>query len=144
MRIKLGARWQLGKHGGFYLGHLFEYGDGFWAKLRSAPLVNIKIPEDARIDNLLEDYVLSDKAELETAFRKIDKKLGGQNLKITLEALENNDYATAARIALCYYDKTYQHGLDNSTSTHVKHLIFNHGKPAIIAQELIKLKLHLL
>ncbi len=113
----------------------------FWLKMRVAPLLNIKIPDEARIENLLEDYVLTDKADLEIAFNKISKKLGGQNLKEALEALERNDYASAARIALWYYDKTYQHGIDVSTSVNLKAIEFEYGNPKRIAQELAKMNL---
>jgi tRNA 2-selenouridine synthase len=107
--------------------------DGFWKKMKSATLLNVEIPDEARIRNLLTDYVLTDKADLEAAFLKIDKKLGGQHLKTALEALERDDFATAARIALHYYDKTYQHGLDTNPSPDIRHLVFEHGDPKKIA-----------
>lgn len=113
----------------------------FWSKMKVAPLVKIEIPETVRIENLLSDYVLTDRLELETAFQKIQKKLGGLQLKIALESLEKNDFATAARIALHYYDKTYQHGLDTSLSTDIKNLKFDHGDPRRIAEELSNLKI---
>lgn len=111
--------------------------DAFWKKMRDSTLLNILIPDEARIDNLLQDYVLTDKSELEDAFLRIDKKLGGQHLKTALEALGAGDYATAARIALHYYDKTYQHGLDNNPSPDIRILEFSHGHAAEIARELL-------
>lgn len=115
--------------------------DGFWAKMKIAPLISIEIPDEARIKNLLDDYVLTDKSDLETAFRKIEKKLGGQNFKEALSALEHNDYATAAHIALRYYDKTYQYGLDNASAADIRHLVFDHGNPKHIARDLARLQL---
>lgn len=108
----------------------------FWAQMRNSTLLNIQIPEEARIQNLLDDYVLTDKSELEAAFLRIDKKLGGQHLKAALEALQANDFATAARIALRYYDKTYQHGLENNPSKDIRKLEYDHGDPARIAREI--------
>ncbi len=108
----------------------------FWKKMKIAPLVNIKIPDEARIQNLLEDYVLTDKADLVTAFNKIGKKLGGNNLKTALEALERDDYPSAAKIALWYYDKTYQHGIDNSISSDLKTVPFEHADVQKIALKL--------
>ncbi|MFN0037270.1 MAG: tRNA 2-selenouridine(34) synthase MnmH [Saprospiraceae bacterium] len=113
--------------------------DSFWAKMKAAPLLNIEIPDAARIQNLLADYVLTDRAELETAFRKIATKLGGQNLKTALEALERSDFAAAAQLALAYYDKTYQHGLDTSTSPGIRRLEFGHGDATEIARVLTQL-----
>lgn len=113
--------------------------DGFWFHMRAASLVNIRVPEEARIQNLLADYVLSDRTELEIAFQKIASKLGGLNLKTALEALEQADFVTAARIALSYYDKTYQHGLETSTASNIRRLEFNHGDAQEIAKALIKI-----
>lgn len=106
---------------------------GFWQKMKAAPLLNIEIPGEARIQNLLADYVLTDKTELEAAFLKIDKKLGGQHLKTAIEALQRDDFATAAQIALHYYDKTYQHCLDTNPSPDIRQLKFDHGDPEKIA-----------
>ncbi len=107
--------------------------EGFWRKMKVAPLFNIEIPDEARIQNLLTDYVLTDKADLETAFLKISKKLGGLQLKTALEALERDDFTTAAQIALRYYDKTYQHCLDNNSTPDIRHLKFEHGDAEKIA-----------
>lgn len=113
--------------------------DGFFSKMKASTLVNVEIPEEARIQNLLSDYVLTDRTELEIAFQKIASKLGGQHLKAALEALQNNDFASAARIALAYYDKTYQHGLDSSPSPDIRRLSFDTGDPNTIAQALAML-----
>jgi len=110
--------------------------DAFWAQMKAAPLIHLDIPLEARVQNLLDDYVLTDRDDLRIAFLKIEKKLGGQHLKAALEALDREDFATAARIALNYYDKTYQHGLDTNTSPHIRVLRFEHGDPAQIAQDL--------
>ncbi len=107
--------------------------ESFWKVMKAAGLLNVEIPEDARIRNLLTDYVLTDKADLEKAFLKIDRKLGGQHLKTALEALQQDDFATAAQIALRYYDKTYQHCLDTNPSPDIRYFQFEHGDPEKIA-----------
>jgi tRNA 2-selenouridine synthase len=113
--------------------------EGFWVKMKKAPLVIIEIPDAARIENLLSDYVLTDRTELETAFNKIARKLGGQHLKTALESLQAGDYAAAAQVALAYYDKTYLYGLDSSPSNDIRKVDFQHGNPKEIAQELAQL-----
>lgn len=112
---------------------------GFWAKMKCNPLIIVEIPDEARIQNLLSDYVLTDRMELEIAFQKIATKLGGQHLKSALEALQQNNFADAARVALAYYDKTYQFGLDSSISPDIKRATFEHGDPMEIAKNLIQL-----
>jgi len=115
--------------------------DGFWNNLKFAPVYNIEIPHTTRIANLLHDYVLTDPSELEAAFRRIEKKLGGQHLKTALEALQVRDYATAAEIATQYYDKTYQHCLDTNALNKVLQLAFEHGNPEDIARHIITIDL---
>ena len=53
--------------------------------------------------------------ELKNAVLRIERRLGGQNLKLTLDALDNKDFAEVANITLNYYDKTYTYGIDQRT-----------------------------
>jgi len=110
--------------------------EGFWKIMKNAPLYNVSVPESARIDNLLADYTACDKDELIAAFRRIEKKLGGQHLKAALEALEADDFTTAATIALRYYDKTYQHCLDQNISPDIRQFDFETGDAGEIARRL--------
>lgn len=112
--------------------------NGFWAHLKSAPLLNIDIPTDCRVQNLIADYTVEDKAALQAAFLRIDKKLGGQHLKAALAALDADDLAAAAEIALQYYDKTYQHCLDISVSPEIAYQSFDHGDPVAIARSCVE------
>lgn len=114
--------------------------EGFWVAMKAAPLVNIDIPFEARIQNLLGDYVLSDKEALVTAFRKIEKKLGGLELKKALEFLEQHDFERAARIALHYYDKTYQFGLDTNLAPEIRQLSCETGDATRIAGQLMEMR----
>lgn len=116
--------------------------DGFWTQMKASRLYQLAIPLEVRIQNLLKDYVLENKDELAIAFHKIASKLGGLRLKQALEALERHDFATAAGIALEYYDKTYQHGLQNNTSPDIRHVAFDHGNPEMIARHLRELDLN--
>jgi tRNA 2-selenouridine synthase len=109
----------------------------FWAQKKQAPVVNIHIPHAARVANLLADYSPDDTDLLRAAFKKIEKKLGGQHLRTALEALDQGDLATAAEVALVYYDKTYQHCLDESEAADIRHVGFESGDPMVIARHLM-------
>jgi tRNA 2-selenouridine synthase len=109
--------------------------EAFWSQMRTATLYQLEIPLKGRLQNLVDGYARVDKAELEAAFRRIDRKLGGQNLKLALEALDREDYHAAAAIALQYYDKTYQHGLENNCFRKIHRLNTAESDPAAIAQE---------
>lgn len=73
--------------------------------------------DDDRVKHLVQMYGEIDIDLLATAFNNIAQKLGGDNVKEAQKALENSDLATAARIALVYYDKTYAHGLTKRNET---------------------------
>lgn len=105
----------------------------FWLQMKKAPLFNVEVPFEKRIQNLVEDYAGISNTALVEAFRRIERKLGGQHLKTALEALQLGDPATAAAIALKYYDKTYQFGLENNPSPEIKMLNFSTEMPEDIA-----------
>ncbi len=111
--------------------------DGFWRHFKASPLFNIEIPFECRIKNLVDDYTGYSVAELEDAFGRIEKKLGGQHLKTALEALRTGDYATAAAVALRYYDKTYRFGLEHNISPDIRMLRFEHSDIQLIARACI-------
>lgn len=113
--------------------------DGFWSQIKVSPLFHLEIPKEARLDNLLKDYVLEDTPALKVAFEKISTKLGGLRFKHAIQALEEGNFSFAAEVALEYYDKTYQHCLDNNIAPSIHKLEFNHGDPQKIAQALSQL-----
>ena len=112
--------------------------EGFWTQLKEAPLINIEIPLDRRIENLVNLYGKYPIEMMKDAFIKIKKRLGGQNLKLAIEALDKNDLHTAAAIALKYYDKSYQYMLDNNDTPNIHHLQFGKESNADIALQLVR------
>ncbi len=88
----------------------------FWAKMKAAPLINVERSFDERVQILVEVYAGYDIVGLKASFNNITKRLGGQHVKTALEALDKEDFSTAAAIALRYYDKAYQYMLDNNPS----------------------------
>ena len=86
--------------------------EGFHKRLRDAPVLELERTEDDRLDHLVAMYGEASTATLSDAFDKISDKLGGLNVKHAKEHLASGDLREAARLALLYYDKTYQHGLD--------------------------------
>lgn len=84
-------------------------------KIRESDLYILQKSKEMRIKHLLDDYGDLDKQELKTALIRIKKRLGGNNLKDALIALDNEDYRTVVDISLTYYDKAYIYGIDLRT-----------------------------
>ena len=80
-------------------------------RLSSSPFVHLKTHSEQRIRELVHEYGQQARAELEGAFRKIARKIGGQYLNLALEALNAGRLDEAAAIALRYYDKAYAQSL---------------------------------
>ena len=84
----------------------------FHKRLRTAPVLELERTEEDRMTHLLSMYGEASPDALAAAFEKIRDKLGGQHAQAAVAHVREGDLASAARIALVYYDKTYRHGLD--------------------------------
>ncbi len=90
-----------------------------FSQMRNSRLFNIIIPEKIRIFRLVNEYSRFSDKELNECMRKIQKKIGGQNLQEAESALINRDYHKFAGIALKYYDKSYEFGLEKKKSGNI-------------------------
>jgi tRNA 2-selenouridine synthase len=116
--------------------------DGFWNKMKNAPLVHLEVSLEQRVNHLVSLYAAQeDRSSLAQSFTKIERRLGGKNLKAAVDAIEVGDYAEAARIALVYYDKTYDYNLENNRAPFINVLNADHLVPEEIALRLCDLVL---
>ena len=110
--------------------------DCFWKKMKVAPLINIELPLEERITTLVAAYKIEDIAALQIGFSKIKKRLGGLCYQQAMDCLAQRDLKGATRIALAYYDKSYQYMLETNTTPIIHHLRFHGKSPAEMATEL--------
>lgn len=96
--------------------------DGLFNSIKKAPMVVVRKSFEERVTWLCKLYGKGDHESLKEGFLKIQKRLGPQNAKIAIEAIDNEDLASAARIALEYYDKSYEHLLAKRIDTKVGEL----------------------
>ncbi len=113
--------------------------EAFYDRLVAAPVVQLDQPEPWRVNNLVRDYASYPHSELAAAFTRLRKKLGGQHLQSALDALEQGDYATAARVALVYYDKAYDHYAERKAAGDVTRVTLASEEPEQIARQLLAL-----
>ncbi len=115
---------------------------GFWQVFQQSPLIHLDIPLETRVDRLVEEYGRFPKEALAEAFTRIRKRLGGQHLKLALDALEQGDLATAATIALRYYDKAYELTLNKKDENLIQRVEVSTSDAETIAEQLLKLVYH--
>ena len=85
--------------------------DELFHVMRSSPVIRIEMNRALRVERLVREYTGFDKALLQNAIQRIEKRLGGQNAREADEAVERGDFYTAVDISLDYYDKAYRYGL---------------------------------
>ena len=112
-----------------------------YAQMRTNPLYFIDIPKQERAKFLVYEYACFDTNHLAKSINGIAKRLGGQNVKAALEALEAKDYYQVALITLQYYDKAYLKGVAERDQEMVQRIplsTVNHIENAKQLLELIK------
>ncbi len=87
----------------------------FYTQMIKSTCFEMERTEDDRVNHLVQMYGDIDRILLAGAFKRITPKIGLQNASQAQNALDQGDLATAAKIALVYYDKTYSHGLKKRT-----------------------------
>ena len=119
------------------IGHVF-IPQGFWDKMQTSPLFLLEVPEQTRIERLIEEYSPAEASALIEALKKIQTKLGGLVYQQALNAFQNGDLATATELVLKYYDKTYAHSNAQKDPISQKMLTFTTESPAEIADALMQ------
>ena len=109
-----------------------------WQKMQRSPLLSLSIPLESRVTRLVKDYGIDNKTELEKCIRKIERKLGGQNMKAALESLDQGDLKSVARLMLNYYDKSYRFLLERKKENIIAKIQLEDANTTRIAEEIIK------
>ena len=91
----------------------------FFIQMRSQTVYFLDIDVAERAKYLLTTYGLFDKDKLKESIIKIQKRLGFDNAKLAIEAIDSGDLGKVARISLKYYDKFYLRGLSKRTSSKI-------------------------
>ncbi len=90
--------------------------DGFYGRMQESPVIALMMSIETRLPRLLEEYSAFPPDLIRTSVLKISRRLGGEKTKEAIEAVDRNDFSTAIRITLEYYDKAYSYGLSKRKS----------------------------
>lgn len=85
--------------------------DSFFGRMQESPVVALMMSIETRLPRLLEEYSAFPPELIKASVLKISRRLGGEKTKEATEAVDRNDFSTAIRITLEYYDRTYRYGL---------------------------------
>ena len=83
----------------------------FWNQMATSVLIDIKVPTEQRIESLVRDYGSLDKDFLIECTERIRKRLGLDQAKKAVTAIQEDRIADFIRVVLVYYDKTYRTSL---------------------------------
>jgi tRNA 2-selenouridine synthase len=72
-----------------------------------------------RLPRLMEEYSVYPGETLKASIMKISKRLGGDNTRDAINAIEMGDFAKAIEITLYYYDKAYLFGLKKKNNKNI-------------------------
>lgn len=87
--------------------------DHFFAQMQNCRSVQIEQNLSRRIHRILKEYGEFDHTVLREKTQSITKRMGGDRVKLSLEALESGDMEAWLIPLLEYYDKTYMHSIDS-------------------------------
>lgn len=79
-------------------------------QMRQAPLLQVMVPIQERIDFLVNEYGKLDKEFLIDSTLRIRKRLGPEQTRDAIAAIRENQMDVFIKIVLVYYDKTYASG----------------------------------
>lgn len=114
--------------------------EAVWQQMHKAPVIILDRPLEERVEYLVKEYGKFPKEELAASILKIRKRLGGLAFQQALEALDNNDLATTARILLGYYDKAYGMSVTHREAENVHSLDASGMNNDKIIQQIIDLR----
>ncbi len=85
--------------------------DEIFLRMRESPVIQLLVEKQMRVQALISEYAELNAEELKSAILRIQKKLGGLHTKVSLDAIDNKNFAIPVEYALNYYDKAYMKGL---------------------------------
>lgn len=97
----------------------------FWQTMSQAPLVQMDVTKEVRIQRLVSEYGPADRDEFLTIMSKIVKKLGGQHFNSAKEKLLQGDMVSVIDILLTYYDKAYLQSIEKRKSRIIKTVVWD-------------------
>jgi tRNA 2-selenouridine synthase len=85
--------------------------DDFYLNMQDSPLIVLMMEAKHRMPRLIREYSVYPPEMLKASISRISRRLGGDDTRAAMDAVDAGDYAKAIEITLRYYDKAYRYGL---------------------------------
>ena len=112
--------------------------DALYENMQKAPAIIIMMDVKTRLPRLVEEYSKFPPELLRASILKISKRLGGDNTRDAIGAVEAGDFAKAIEITLLYYDKAYLFGLNRKSPENKIYLYTDNDNIAENAGRILK------
>jgi tRNA 2-selenouridine synthase len=96
--------------------------DQLWLNMQESAALILMMDVKIRLPRLIEEYSGYPPEMLKAAITKISRRLGGDNTRDALEAIDKGDFAKAIEITLVYYDKAYMFGIGRKTTGNITYI----------------------
>ena len=93
--------------------------DCFYERMQGSPVIVLMMEVKLRLPRLIQEYSQYPPELLKASIMRISKRLGGDNTRDAINAVEQGDYSKAIEISLGYYDKAYLFGLRKKSSNNL-------------------------
>jgi tRNA 2-selenouridine synthase len=90
--------------------------DAFYFNMQESPTIILLMEIEKRLPRLLEEYSTYSPDLLKVSITKISKRIGGDDTKEALDAIDTGNFTRAIEIALRYYDKAYKFAITRKRS----------------------------
>jgi tRNA 2-selenouridine synthase len=91
----------------------------FYLNMQDTKVIVLIMKVKERLPRLLDEYAKYPLESLKASVLKISKRLGGDNTRDAILALESGDTARAIEITLNYYDRAYLYGLKKKKAANI-------------------------
>ncbi|RYY59314.1 MAG: tRNA 2-selenouridine(34) synthase MnmH [Chitinophagaceae bacterium] len=113
----------------------------FWKQMTGSMLLDLQLPREIRIKNLVDEYGSLDKTFLADCTQKIWKRLGHERTRKAVEAINENRMEDFIAELLVYYDKTYTTSVASRPEQLIRTMEPAATDPASIARQILSMDL---
>jgi tRNA 2-selenouridine synthase len=112
--------------------------DCTYLKMQEAPIIILIMDIKTRMPRLMQEYSVFPPELLIASVNRIKKRLGGDNTKDAIDAIESGDISKAIEISLTYYDKAYRFGISKKKSPNVIYVETNTDNIELNAEKILE------